>query len=380
MKQRLMTFGITVATLVLTGALIAGAAIVTDPSRHPEPPKPERVLAVDTLRVQWAASYEVERSFLGRVEARRRADAAFDRAGLVIRVLADDGDVVPRGQPIAELDTARLDAERAELDALLEQSEAQAELTRLTLERVRRSHAQRGANDQELDDAEQGHIAAMASASRARAAIARIDVELAKSILVAPFDGIVAERLADEGDVVSSGQRVFRLLERERPEARIGVGGEAIDSIVPSERYTLIVRGRSIRATAISVLPERRPGSRSVQVRFELDASLDGLREGDIAELILTSEIETRGVWLPMSALSESARGLWAVYVVESIDDDRRGKLARREVELLHTGDDRVYVRGPLEPGESVVEVGRHRIVPGLRVSVEADRNERGGS
>jgi multidrug efflux pump subunit AcrA (membrane-fusion protein) len=63
---------------------------------------------------------------------------------------------------------------------------------------------------------------------------------------------------------------------------------------------------------------------------------------------------------------------LWAVYAINR-DDGDTGTLQRRDVEILHTEPDRVYVRGLLQAGDEIVARGAHRVVPGQRVRALPD-------
>ena len=90
----------------------------------------------------------------------------------------------------------------------------------------------------------------------------------------------------------------------------------------------------------------------------------------------LTERILVQTIELPLTALTESSRGIWAVYVAEpgatEGGPDDASVLSRRQVELLHLVGENVYVRGTLEPGERVVSAGLHRLVPGQRVTTSA--------
>ena len=76
---------------------------------------------------------------------------------------------------------------------------------------------------------------------------------------------------------------------------------------------------------------------------------------------------DDHGFWLPLTALTESERGLWGVLVV-----NRSSVLERRVVEVLHAEADRAYVRGTLQDGDWVVRTGVQRLVPGQQVAAAA--------
>jgi multidrug efflux pump subunit AcrA (membrane-fusion protein) len=103
-------------------------------------------------------------------------------------------------------------------------------------------------------------------------------------------------------------------------------------------------------------------------VVFVVEGQPDGVRSGDLARIALERNVASTGMWLPITALAESRRGLWSAYVV--VPSESGPVVERREVEVLHAESDRAFVRGTLRDGETVVATGLHRLVPGQRVSV----------
>jgi len=359
-------------------AAVLGAALLglsRAPSPASEPPRGD-ALVVRASPVQREDGYTVHRSFVGRVEARRRSEVGFELAGTLATVHGNEGDVVERGAVLAELDTQRLQARRAELRAARERARADLALAEATARRRRALFEGDAASAQQLDEAERAHRAARAGVLEADAALEAVEVDLRKSRLAAPYDSLVAARRADEGQVVAAGEPVLVLLERTAPEARIGVAGGAIDGLAVGQTHTVRVGDREIAATLRALLPVRERGTRTVDAILALDTAYDGVRAGDLAVLEIESPVDEPGFWLPLGALTESARGLWACYVAETLarhepGDLPRGathRLARRELEVLHETGESAYVRGTLADGEKVVVAGLHRLVPGLAV------------
>jgi len=333
-------------------------------------PAPELTppLAVEVSPVRWERGYTVTRRYVGQVEARRRVDLAFELGGTVEGVWFDEGDRVSSGDAVAALDTSRLRAERDRLAAQREEAAAELRLARLTLERTRASFEGGAANRQEVDRARHAADALAARERQAAAAIERLDVDLAKSELRAPFDSIVAQRRVDEGAVLAAGAPVLRLLEADGPEVRVGapVGSAGVlESGAPAE---VRVRGRSLGAEVIGVSPELDRVTRTASLRVRLSEPLSAaLRDGDAAEIAMERRVATPGFWIPKEALTQSVRGLWAVFVVAE-GDGGSSVVERREVEVVHPETGRAYVRGPISEGAEVVVSGRHRVTPGLRV------------
>lgn len=356
---------ICLGVVVGTGTIARGTASVDGDDAPP--------LSVAAGRVALQTGYEVPRTFVGRVEARQQSEVGFEVGGLVLSVYPDEGDNIIAGAEVAALDTTRLEARRAEVDAALGVAEASRRLAELTLGRTRESHRRGAASFQDLDIAEQSFLAALAEERRVRASSEAIGVDITKSVIRAPFDAIVSRRLVDAGRVVGAGEPVAVLLERGAPQVRLGLGGVLADGLAVGERVSVTVSERSIKGTVLRVLPVRDGASRNVTVIVGLDAFLGEVRQGDLAHYARETTVAADGFWVPMRAITESERGLWSLYriVERSGPGAASGSvLARVEVELLHAETERAFVRGPLRDGDSIVVDGLHRVAPGMRVSI----------
>ncbi len=378
------------ALFALSLALGLPAATLLVARLHADEPAPpaadgeaQATLAVRALTVEPAPGYGLRRVYSGRVESFREVDLGLERPGLIGAVLVREGDRVAAGQVLARLDTALLEAKRAELAAALDTAEADLALAEATLARYRESVDQGAVTRQGLDEAREGARAAAAGAELARARIASVELEIAKSELKAPFDGVVTRRSADEGRVLPASEPVVRLQESVTPEIRVGIAGPLVETLQVGAEHPLIWRGAPFQARLRALLPVRAGSARTVDAIFtpvDPDAAPVGaLRAGDLVELTLSQWIEEPGIWLPLSALTEGSRGLWSAYALEDQTPAQAtgdplptdsARLATRPLEVIYQDGDRVFVRGALRPGERLVAAGLHRVVPGQRVRV----------
>lgn len=334
-------------------------------------------LPVETRLIEHQDSYQVQRVFSGRLQARRESQLGFDAGGRLAQVRVFEGERVRKGSLLATLDTDRLTSKRAELVAAQAEAEANLALASATLKRLRGVLQSGGVSRQGLDEAREGRRAAVAALDLARQRIATIDIELEKSRLIAPFDGTVVERLADEGRVLSTGEPVLRLQESTTPEIRIGVAGDAVELLQPGTVYGLDHGQSRLLARLRVVLPLRSARTRTIDALFdpvEQGPAGTALRPGDIVNLRLSLRVDEPGYWLPLTALTEGERGLWSVYIAEPAADSPSGlgathKVSQRTVDLLHQEANRVFVRGALNPGTPVITTGLQRIVPGQWVT-----------
>ncbi len=359
MTRRLYAF-----LAVLFAALLAGCGPAA-PAATPSAP----ATYVETVAIARASGYEAPSSYTGRVEAALTSAVGFEVGGLLTDVMVDDGDRIERGQPLAILDTARLGASRAEAAAALAQVEADLELARATFARTSEAFDYKGVSQQQLDEARQRVHALEAAKQVAAARIQRIDVDIDKARLVAPFDGTAIRRVADPGVVLAAGQPIIEIQSSADPEVRIGVAPDVVSSLAVGQQYDLRINDRPGRATLRAVVGRRDEVTRTVDALFVIDGADTQVRPGDIASFETRIWIDAPGFWLPMSALVEGPRGLWQALVAEP--DGNRHVLVGRTLEVLHAGAERVYVRGTLTEGDRLVGAGTQRVVVGQVVRID---------
>ena len=354
------------AVAVAILAVIAGG-VATFHLRAAADDKPAALtpLPVQVQTVQRQESYRVQERFAGRLEPARRSSLAFERAGLLTEVMAEEGDEVSFGQLLAQLDIEPLLAQRDAIAAQQEQVAADLDLAQRTLRRQRELFEQGHVSSQRLDEA---RLSAEALAARARALAAdlrALDIDIEKSTLRAPFDGRLAGRYLDEGAVVSPGGMVLDLLESGRPQARIGVTPEAARRLFAGADFTLMADGRELEGRLAATRPDIAPETRSLELLFDL-ADRQDVPFGEVVTLRLAREIEGAGFWLPLTSLYEDEKGLWSVFTL--VEREGHSVLARETVEVLHAEDEQAFVRGTLPARAEVVVGNAERVVPGQRV------------
>lgn len=354
---------ITVIAIILVLALIMFRVSSSNGATEQTTKSP---MTVSVREVHQSDSYQVDRYYVGRVEARRMSDAGFEIGGLLSSVWVEEGDRVNKGDVIATLDIALLEAQRTELVSARDSAMAQMSLADTTRARVREANELDAVSAQAMDEAEQSYSSNQARLDGTISAIASLDLRLDKSELKAPYDAIISMRYFDEGEVIGVGTPVVKLLENTSPEIRVGVSADAIQQLNVGQDYPIKIGEQQIFGNLKTILPERRTNTRNIDAIFQLGDKSINLRTGDLAELILQDYVNTAVFRLPVGALTESARGIWAIYVV--VDDNEGTYLDRRQIELLHHQGDDVFVRGTLSEAEQVVVSGIHRLVPNQRV------------
>jgi RND family efflux transporter MFP subunit len=340
-------------------------------------------MPVSALRINLESSYDVTRVYGGEVKYRRTSHMGFETPGVIGAVHVAEGDYVKAGTELVTLDQAaakaQLDGSLAEVDtaeAMVRAQQAQLNLSSSTLRRNETLAADGHVSKQQLDEVRQQRAIQQANLgvtqTQLRSASARADqlnVSFKKTVLIAPYDARVQTRHLDEGSIVNQGAPVITLVEINRLEATIGLPQKMVHKLVIGDAYDFTINNNQVSGRLKAILPTVDQATGTITSLFTLDG--DGFYGGALAELNFSITVQEAGYWIPVSALSESQRGLWALLVVNELVNNESAVEARL-VEILHRGTNAVYVRGTLEDGDLIVDSGTGRIVPGQKVSVTA--------
>jgi RND family efflux transporter MFP subunit len=365
---------------LLAGAIIlllSGALMLRSPAgpvvaeRMPDP------LRADVIAVAYTDSIEVDELYTGIAEARRTSRLGFQTGGRIETISVRIGDRVRPGATLARLDTRSLSAQLASASAVVEEARAAHRLALDTARRQRTLMAQGHVSQQRVDeaDAQADTAGARIEAASAQADTLRVQIDLAR--ITAPFAGIITARFADEGAIAGPGQTILELVETGDLEARIGVPARAIADLTPGETYILQADTGEVPARLRSLTGVVDLSRRTVGAVFDIDAT-SGVPAGSIVRLRMPRKMDERGFWLPLKALTSASRGLWTVYV--AVEEGGVWRARPRLVETVYPAGERVFVRGPVGPGERIIINGLHRIVPGAEIVPLEDKSAAPGN
>ncbi|MDH3994224.1 MAG: efflux RND transporter periplasmic adaptor subunit [Gammaproteobacteria bacterium] len=350
--------------VVLTGFLYARVALTQSSVE-------KSLLTVETVDYRVSASYQRPVSYLGLVVAGRKANLAFEVPGRIATLPVRQGSEVKIGQLLAQLDTASLEARRTIATASLKQVRTELELARLKAQRQTELRASGAVSKEASDETRLSALALEARVEAVTAELTSIEIDIQKSSLRAPYDGVIADHYVYQGAVISPGIPVVRLIETERREAHIGVAAARAGELQVGQNYQLQLRDLPVTAILLSVRPDVDPVTRSTAAVFALDDELESL-DGEPVTLTLQESVDISGGWLPIASLLEGERGVWTVLRI--VATETGVSTVREGVEVLDIQQDQAYVRGTLEPGARVVASGVHRISPGTAILLEENR------
>jgi RND family efflux transporter MFP subunit len=335
-----------------------------------EPPTPaETVRAIRTITVTEPASGKARR-FSGVVEAASTSSLSFQVPGNVQEVKAAVGERVSAGGVLAALDDEayRLGVEAAEANvgrAEVEFADAQRESERL--ERI--AGRDRGlVSQQMLDQARANYDAARKNLSYAQSRLHLAQRDLDRTVLRAPFEGVVTERDVDPFQEVDRGQRVFQLHVEGAMEAAVSIPESEIKQVylgLPAEIRLPAMPGASFKGV-VTEISDAAGTANAFPVRITIQADNPGIRPGLTAEVTLLLGGEEESAYLiPIAALvpgGGEAQSSVFVFAAETS--------TVKERTIRHGGirDDNIVVEEGLTAGDIIAVAGVSFLRDGQKV------------
>jgi membrane fusion protein, multidrug efflux system len=285
------------------------------------------------------------------LRAREEVDVLPKQAGVIARILVEEGVAVRAGQALAALDS-----EEWELQA--RQSEARARSARDAAARAVQLQQQGLISDQEVE-----RLQSEAQVSEADLGLARLRVR--NAVIVAPISGVVTHREVERGQLVNSSTVVFRVADTSRLEAAVGVPEREASRVQAGQLARVRVEGQaSAQGRVARVRPVVDPTSGTVRVVVEIDPQQGGgLRPGQFVNVEIVTETLDERLTLPRTAVLVDGAAP-RVYTV------RGGRAHEQEVTLGVSQAERVEIRGGVTPGDTVVVVGQDNLRPGAAVNL----------
>ncbi|HKZ72675.1 MAG TPA: efflux RND transporter periplasmic adaptor subunit [Steroidobacteraceae bacterium] len=298
----------------------------------------------------------------GTVASRNDARLATEVAGR-LEWMAEPGTAVKRGDTVARLDDERLKLELRDNQAAVRRLEANVQLLQTQSERLETLAPENIVSRNQLDEASSRLAMAQQELEQARVAHDRALLDLQRASVRAPFDGYVAERLAQAGEFVALGTPLARLVDTRSVEvvARAPVSSAA----TLRSGQTVRVRDdqRSVESRIRSVVPVGDERSRLLEIRVALDAGAWPI--GSPVRVELAGSAARRVVTVPRDAVI-LRQGAAYVFRVNA-----QNKAERVAVQVGAGRDTDVQVSGEIHEGDRIVIRGGERLQPGQSVAVQ---------
>ena len=326
------------------------------------------------VRYTAARLHEVHRlvRLPGTVEARTQSPVAAEVAGFVVEMIAHEGDHVARGKPLARLRTRNLELQLEATRGELKQAQAELHRAQRDLERSQRLREQGLLPEEELDTTEAAKLASEGRIQQIEANVERIQLDIRRCTITAPFTGVVVEEFIDVGAWINVGSAVMELISMDALEVRIDVPqtyfhqlkvGAPVDVSLSSDPPF------QITGEIIAVIPRARVRSRVFPIKVRVSSDSGRLAAGMLVQASLPVGEPREVILVPKDAIINQGGNKHVFTITEESTAEQI------PVQAGESYGSWIAVDG-IEPGTKVITRGNERIFPGQPVAGEPQEYE----
>lgn len=278
-------------------------------------------------------------------------------SGILTQVNVNEGDRVSKGQVLARIDAGGLQSELAQL-------ETQERLAKTTYERQKRLWDQNIGSEMQYLEAQTNYEALQSS-------VQRLKSQLEKTVVRAPFSGVVDNVISEQGEVVNPGQnQLFRL---------ISLDNMYIEADVPENYLSKISQGTDVKVNIGSIGREFtgkvsqvgnniNPNNRTFRIEVKVPNEKDLIKPNQIATIKLNDYTSDNAIVIPESSIQKNAMGESIVYVLEQENDKNFGVAKKVIVETGLVYNDSIEIKKGLKSGQILITDGAKNIRDGQEV------------
>lgn len=292
----------------------------------------------------------------GNVDTKQNLIIYPEYSGVLSQVYVKSGQKVNKGQILARIDDGGLSNQLAQM-------ETQATLAKTTFERQKNLWDKKIGSEIQFLQAKTNYEAQMK-------AVAQMRAQLGKTIVKAPFSGVIDEVITEKGQVVGPGQQLMRIVNLSDmfvsanvPESFIGKikNGAIVDVEVKST-------GKTYKGKVRQIGNYINPNNRNFSIEVAVPNSDNLLRPNQVAVLKIEDYKKANAILVPESIVTENAVGEKIIYTVDT--SGKEPKAIKKTIVVGLTSGANIEVKSGLNKGEQIIIEGARSVQNGDVVEI----------
>ena len=279
--------------------------------------------------------------------------------GILKSVLVKEGQRVKQGQILASIDDGGMSQQLAQL-------ETNVQLLKTTFERQQRLWAQKIGSEIQF-------LQTKTAYESQKSAVSQLKQQLQKSVVTAPFSGVIDAVFKEKGVVVAPGlgSEIFRIVNLSNMYIETEVPETYIRSITKNKtvEVNFPILNQTMQSTIRQVGNFINPNNRSFKIEIDVPNSNGNIKPNLTARLKLNDYTNPKAILIPQSIISENAEGAQFVYVVTD-KKDQKAIAKRRIIETGKTQGDLIEVVKNLPADAEIIIEGARSVNNGQVVKV----------
>lgn len=290
----------------------------------------------------------------GNLEGKTTVKLGFMVSGKISTIHIKEGQLVSKGQLIANLDATNyaLSAKLAEVQL----STSSDDLKRSSILHERGSIT------------ESDFVKANAAVKQARLQRDLQQKNVRDTRLYSPISGVLLKRDAEEGEVISPGTQLFTIAELSKVIVSAFVPEAELSNIKLGQKGNIVITAldKSYQGKVTEVGAIADASSRAFKVELEIENKDLKLRPGMVAEVHIANSKKQQAILLPVESIGHDLNNETFVYVV----DTNKGQAFKRKVSLGGLFNNKVTILSGLNVGDQVVTSQQVKLSEGTKVEI----------
>lgn len=260
-------------------------------------------------------SVPVMHQFQGVIEAVNKSQVAAQISGRIVDLPFEVGDSVAAGQVIARITQAETQSGAEAAIAQLSEAQTTLDEAQRQYDRVAALYDKRLVAKAQLDTARQARDAARARTDAAQAQVDAAKTRLEYTEIVAPYSGVVIERLVSVGETVMPGTPLMTGIALEQLRVRVKVPQSRIATISNAQTANLTNQGSEVALGTARFVPSAEPSGQGFTYLYDIpQQTAQTLLPGMLVEVKMPGAPQTSLV-VPDSSVAQRGelRGVYAI-------------------------------------------------------------------
>lgn len=241
-------------------------------------------------------------TYVGTLYYDRKSKLASEMEGVVQIVAVAEGQSVKKGDVIAALDSQVLQANVAAKSSAYEALQAELTGQERDLARAGKLHKQNSISQSKYDSDFYATKQLRARSKAVQSELEALTIQLEKTRIRAPFDGVVTTRNIDIGEWVGKGKTIAILVATDSIEARLNIPARLIDILHDTKSFQATIEGRNIDVSLKTVIPVADAMTRTFPVEMDVPKDM-GFIEGMRIDVRVPTLKEQESLMVPRDAV-----------------------------------------------------------------------------
>jgi RND family efflux transporter MFP subunit len=355
MRKFKATYGIALAVLLIGSIVVINSGVFA--GKKEQAPSAGTALSVKVVEAQYVDTVPGI-ALNGSLEGRTSATISAKLAGRIEQIMVEEGQQVKAGDALIKMETVELANSARQAQDGVRKAQANYELALNDFSRYQTLYDKGAVSEQQLDNAKAKLKTAEADLSSAQSSQSSAEEQYGYGVITAPVDGVIANKTATVGQVVSPGASLMMVQDINQVYAVVNVEQKDLGRVKTGQKANVTVDaypGKVFAGTVDVMNPEAGSASRTFRTKIRLENAGGDLKAGMFAKVQLETGESVKVLAVPQSAVVQKQN----LYYVFTVDNN---VAVRRQIEIGEVSGNTITVTAGLQPGEQVIISSVNRI------------------